>query len=103
MHDTITFETISANRLNVLKTLLKSFYMGEFMPPVKVIQGYYDHKLDPNTPLYQPGDIASCTVTEHISACLNRCELAAHIKYADPNICNCIEYWSLDNVNEWTD
>ena len=103
MNNTITFDTISANRLNVLKTLLKAYYMGEFMPPVEIIQSYYDHKLDPNEPFYKPGDVASCTVTTHISWYQNTCELAAHIKYADPNICGVIEYWSLSNVNQWTD
>ena len=101
MNNAITFDSISANRLNVLKTLLKSYYMGEYMPPVEVIQGYYDCKLDPNTSIYQPGYVVSCTVTEHISEYLGIHELAAHIKYANPNFCNSIEYWSLDTMNKW--
>jgi hypothetical protein len=103
MHNTITFDTISANRLNVLKTLLKSYYMGEFMPPVDLIQGYYDFKLDPNKPFYQPGEIVSCTVTEHISGCLKTHELAAHIKYANSKCCSVIEYWHLEDINKWID
>ena len=103
MSKAITFDSISANRLNILKTLLKNFYMGEYMPPVEVIQGEYDHKLDPNTPVYKPGEIASCSVTEYTSGPLKKHQLAAHIKYADPRFCSCIDYWSLDNINKWID
>jgi hypothetical protein len=100
MKKTITFDSISSNRLSILKTLLKSFYMGEYMPPVEVIQGEYDHKLDPNTPVYKPGEIASCTVTEHINW-RNEHILAAHIKHADPRICSYIDHWRLENMNKW--
>ena len=103
MRNTVTFETISANRLNVLKTLLKSYYMGEYMPPVNLIQGYYDHKLDPNESFYKPGDIVSCTVTEYTAGPLKRHELAAKIKYADPRFCSVIDYWKLEDINKWID
>jgi hypothetical protein len=77
--------------------------MGEYMPPVKLIQPYYDYKIDQNNPLYKPGDIVSCTVTESID-CLGDHELAAEIKYSDPEFCGIVvNYWRLDHVNKWID
>ena len=102
MNNSITFDTISADRLNTLKTLLKSFYMGEYMPPVEVIQEHYDCILYPNEKFYHPGVVASCIVSEHISEDGTH-ELAANIVYASSGFCSGVEHWSLENVNKWID
>jgi hypothetical protein len=76
--------------------------MGEYMPPVEVVQPYYNSKLDPNKSPYPPGKIIYCTVKEHISRLDKIHEFEVHFKCADSGVC-LIEYWRLEDVNKWID
>ena len=88
-------------QIDILKALLKAYYMGEFKPREKDVIGCYDE-----SPVnYKPGDFESVNIVDAKDA-LGNDGLMAWLHHAhNPKFQNMLlhrgEFWDLRTLKKW--